>query len=345
MDRRLLGNILIVKLLVLFGSGLLMYFKPFNKVVASVHTAFGLLFILAMVFHIINNKKPLYNYLSGKRKSSLQKLQSPLIAGITMVVVTALCLNLPIFNEVYNFGNELRNKQLGKSENQFDYQIITLNNEQKGLHFEIELKKGNAFQYPLFAIWLEDSLGNYLETLYISRVIASSSYDYGTKVDGAWKSAVKRRPEALPYWSHKRGIQAADGLYVPLNNSQDIDAVSGATPTGNFIIKSNSKLNKLNNYKVMLEVNQSYDWNTYYSEDRFPDDEIYSGTGQVGQPSLIYATSISPKVLENKSYSFMNLVGHGHHSGKNGTLFTDLSKITTAKEIADRIILSINQTP
>ncbi|WP_338731195.1 DUF4405 domain-containing protein [Mangrovimonas cancribranchiae] len=341
MDRRLLGNILVFTLLVLLASGLLMYFNPFSKIVASIHTVFGFLFIFAMAFHIINNKKPLYNYLSGKRKSSLQKLQSPLIIVVTTVIVTALCLNLPIFNKVYNFGNELRNKQLGKVENQLDYQIINLNNEQNGLQFEIELKKGDAFQYPLFAIWLEDSIGNYLETLYISRVISSSSYDYGNKVNGTWEAAIKRRPEALPYWSHKRGIKAADGLYVPLNNAQDIDAVSGATPTGNFIIQLNSKLEKLNNYKVMLEVNQSYDWNTYYSEDRFPEDKIYSGTGQVGQPSLIYASYVHDEDIKTKPYHFMTLVGHGHHSGKNGKLYTDLSNITTAKNIADRIILNI----
>ena len=78
MDRRLLGNILLILLLVMLGSGMLMYLMPFDKGVASIHTFFAMLFMLAMVFHILNNKKPLKNYISGKRLSILKKLQFPL---------------------------------------------------------------------------------------------------------------------------------------------------------------------------------------------------------------------------------------------------------------------------
>jgi hypothetical protein len=342
MNRRLVGNILIIILVVLLGSGMAMYLVPFSKGLASLHTVFGILFVLAMVFHIINNKKPLFNYITGNRKPRFQKLQAPLIFSIITALAFGLYFNIPLLNGIYNFGNQLRNQKLGKVETTFEYEVIKLTNA-NGLHnFEIELKKGNAFQYPLFAIWLEDRLGNYLETLYISRVIASSTFDYGKNVDGKWHSAVRRRPEALPYWSHKRGIKASDGLYVPLNNVTDIDAVSGPTPTGNFIIKSKSNLNDLKQYKVMLEVNQSYDWNSYYTKDKFPNDEIYSGSGQVGQPSLIYTTEMSPRDIKDNSYKIMQLIGHGHHSGKNGNLYKDLSHISTAKRIIDRVILKVH---
>lgn len=342
MNRRLLGNVLIVILLVLLGSGIAMYIIPFSKGLASLHTVFGFLFVLTMVFHIINNKKPLFNYITGNRKPRFQKLQAPFIFSIIVALAFGLYFNIPLLNGVYNFGNQLRNKKLGKVKTPFEYEVIELSNANGHHNFEIELKKGNAFQYPLFAIWLEDSLGNYIETLYISRVIASSTFDYGKNVDGKWQSAVKRRPEALPYWSHKRGIKASDGLYVPLNNATDIDAVSGATPTGNFIIKSKSDLNDLKHHKVMLEVNQSYDWNNYYTKDKFPDDDIYSGSGQVGQPSLIYATEVSPLNIKDNTYKIMQLIGHGHHSGKNGNLYKDLSHISTAKQIIDRVILKVH---
>ncbi|MCK0189158.1 hypothetical protein [Arenibacter sp. F20364] len=146
--------------------------------------------------------------------------------------------------------------------------------------------------------------------------------------------------ESLPYWSHKRGIKAEDGLYMPMGNSADIDANSGATPTGNFIIHANSEIAK-GNYKILMELNQSYDWNEFYTKDKFPEDEIYSGSGQVGQPSLIYASEIAPKDFDAKTYKLMELIGHGHYSGKNGGLYEDLSQITTAKQIADRIIITI----
>ncbi len=91
----------------------------------------------------------------------------------------------------------------------------------------------------------------------------------------------------------------------------------------------------------MVEINQSFDWNSYYSENKFSDDEIYSGSGKVGQPSLIYAAEISKSEITSPVHKVMNLIGHGHHSGKDGKLYTDLSRITTAKNIAERIILTL----
>lgn len=341
MTRRLLGNVLIAVLLILSISGVLMYFTPFTKNIASLHTFFALLFILAMVFHIMNNKLPLSNYITGKRQSKLKKFQSPLVFLIILLITLGLYFNAPILNQLYAFGNQIRNKQIGKTEETFDYQIIELEKAVGNYKISVELKKGKAFQYPLFAIWAEDSIGNYIETLYISRVISSSTFDYGKKVNDNWESAVIRRPEALPYWSHKRGIHASDGLFIPLNGAPDLDAVSGATATDNFIVKSKSDFNNLNNYRILLEVNQSYDWNEYYTQDKFPNDKIYSGSGQVGQPSLVYATEIKNTKLKSTNHKIMNLIGHGHHSGKDGKLYKDVSQITTAKNIAERIILTL----
>jgi hypothetical protein len=337
MDRRLLGNILIITLVILSGSGILMYFSPFEKNIASLHTFFALLFILAMVFHIINNKLPLTNYIKGKRLSKLKKFQNPLVLIIGVLITVGLYTDTPVLNKLYSWGNEIRNEQLGKTAETYDYQIIDLDKKVGKQKLSVELKKGTAFQYPLFAIWAEDSIGNYIETLYISRVISSSTFDFGKKVDDNWESAIVRRPEALPYWSHKRGVEASDGLYVPLHGAPDLDAVSGATPTSNFVVNSKLNFKKKSNYKIVLEVNQSYDWNEFYTKDKFPNDKIYSGSGQVGQPSLIYTTEMN--ALEK--YRLMKLIGHGHHSGKNGKLYPDLSNITTAKNIADRIIVSI----
>ena len=341
MDRRILGKILILNFLVLLGSGFLLYFKPFAKHVASTHTFFGFMFILALGFHFFNNKNSLSMYLAKMGKTRFQKLESPLILSILGLMLFGLYFGLPVMHGIYDFGNKLRNSQLGKEESFLDYEIISLKEVQGRQKIEIELKKGPAFQYPLFAIWIEDSTGNYIETVYISRVISSSTYDFGEQVHGAWTPQIKRRPEALPYWSHKRGVKAADGLYVPLNNSMDIDGVSGATPTGNFILKTNSKIQDLKNYRILMEVNQSYDWNDYYSEEQFPQDQVYSGSGQVGQPSLIYSSTLPEKKSDTQSYQIMKLIGHGHHSGKDGRLFRDLSKVTTAKQIVDRAIVHL----
>ena len=73
--------------------------------------------------------------------------------------------------------------------------------------------------------------------------------------------------------------------------------------------------------------------------DSFPDDAVYSGNGFSAQPSVIYSAQIdfssSTKIIP------MALVGHGHHSGKNGAIATDVSNLTTALNIVDRIIIDI----
>ncbi len=40
----------------------------------------------------------------------------------------------------------------------------------------------------------------------------------------------------------------------------------------------------------------------------------------------------------------MKPIGHGHHSGINGDIDTDLSNITTALELIDRAIIEIIPT-
>ena len=341
MNRRLLGNILIILFLILSGSGTFMYFTPFKKNIASLHTFFALLFILFIVVHLINNIRPLAGYISGEKQPKQKKILSLIVFPIAIAIATGLYFNVPVLSKLYAFGNQMRNSQVGKAEETFEYQVINLDQSPGDKSISIELKKGNAFRYPLFAIWVEDSVGNYIETLYISKAISSSTFRNGKKVGDKWQPDIKRRPEALPYWSHKRGIKASDGLYVPLNGAPDLDAVSGATPTSNFIVKSKANINKSNSCRVFVEINQAFDWNEYYTKDKFPDDKIYSGSGYVGQPSLIYAADIHPKDFEQTTHKILKLIGHGHHSGQNGELYEDLSNVTTAKSIADRIILTI----
>ncbi|NME72034.1 DUF4405 domain-containing protein [Flammeovirga aprica] len=343
MNRRILGNILLAVILILSVSGLVLYFTPHQKATTSIHTLFGFVFLLSIVFHIINNKVPIKNYLKGKGKgkSKYKPLQAPLIFIIATGVSIGILYQVPHFNSLYDWGNEFRNQQIGKEEQTFDYEIIDLD-QKLGKHtISVEFKKGKSFRHPLIAIWVEDTLGNYIETLYISQSISSSTFQIGKKVGDGYAPATVRRPEALPYWSHKRGIKASDGLYIPLESAPDLDGVSGATPLNNFIISSKSNLENNGPFKILMEFNQSFDWNEYYSKDRFPDDKIYSGSGAVGQPSMIYKATINPEDLNHKTYKLMELIGHGHHSGQNGNLYTDLKNITTAKEIADRIILSI----
>jgi hypothetical protein len=88
-----------------------------------------------------------------------------------------------------------------------------------------------------------------------------------------------------------------------------------------------------------LEINQSFDFNEFYSSDRYPDDPIYSGNGYSAQPSVVYEAIID--TTASQRYFPMAVVGRGHHSGQDGKLYQELDRLTTALELVDRVIVEI----
>lgn len=215
--------------------------------------------------------------------------------------------------------------------------VVTTNPEGKGEAITVELTRGKSFYYPLFAIWIEDTSGNYIQTLYVAKSVATGIFRFGKEGKNRWIEAPKRAPQTLPFWAHKRGIQASDGLFVPDSASSVPDAYSGPTPVRGFVLKSHADNPLPRHFKVLLEINQNWDWNEYWTNDKYPDDENYKMSCQ---PSLVYEADINLKSPE-EIYR-MNPVGHGHYSGKTGELFPDLSTLTTALQIAEAVFVRIN---
>jgi hypothetical protein len=223
------------------------------------------------------------------------------------------------------------------SEVQNEKIVLTTNSEGKGPEIIVDLQKGESFYYPLFAIWLEDTDGRYIQTLYVAKSVATGYFKYAKQEGNKWIGGFKRAPQSLPYWSHKRGIAASDGLFVPDSESAVPDAYTGATPTTSFILTSHADGIIPEKYKVMLEINQNWDWNEYWTNNKYPDDENYRMSCQ---PALVYETVIDTKIPRD-SY-LMNPVGHSHYSGRTGELFPGLSTLTTALKIVDSVTVRLN---
>ena len=330
--------------IIIAATGVFMYLRPYDKVTSSIHTFFGLAFLLLAALHLKNNWVALKNYSKEKKKGARFSLTKPFVAIslIMSISLVGLFSSLPPFSSFYEWGNGFRNEQVGKTIKGSEFELIRLPNALGEIAVEVEVKKGPAFQYPLFVIWAEDMEGNYLQTLYVSRSIATSVFQYGKKAGDQWEPAVVRRPEALPRWSHKRGVKSVDGYYLPVGGNQDddLDGYTGATPFNDFMLNTKLQQREKPAVRIFLEVNQSYDWNEYYNQNRFPGDEVYSGSGKVGQPAIVYSAEIFLKEGSKQSY-FLEPVGHSHHSGETGELFADLSNISTALEIVDRVIITI----
>lgn len=214
--------------------------------------------------------------------------------------------------------------------------LIT-NNMGEGQKLQIIFTPGAEHNHPLFAFWVEDMEGNFIQTLYVSESIAKGLFKYGDKSTGHWQEGEVERPAALPYWAHKRHILNEKGNYMPTASQPVVDAYSGATPKGDFVIFTRSDKALSGKFRVMAEINQSWDWNTYWTNNRFPDDRDYISSAQ---PALVYEVVVDAN--ESGTYEFTP-VGRSHHAGKSGELFTDLETLTTALEIAQSIKLILKE--
>ena len=205
----------------------------------------------------------------------------------------------------------------------------------KGDLLKIDFQRGAEHNHPLMAVWIEDTAGHYLQTLYVAESIAKGVFGHGDKSTGKWMPGPIRRPAALPVWAHNRGVKEADGLYVPTQETAIPDAYTGATPPSNFVLFARTDKPLPDTFYVYFEINQTWDWNYYWTNNKFPDDEEYKTSCQ---PALVYRTEMSCK--NGRQPYELKLTGHSHYSGENGEIYPDLSTITTAKDITKSIRVS-----
>jgi hypothetical protein len=183
---------------------------------------------------------------------------------------------------------------------------------------------------PQFAVWIEDTSGNYISTLFVTKRIAKEG----------WRSnGGNRRKEALPHWCHQRGVIYDDGLYLPTKEKPLTDGISGATPKSGIQLKL-QPTDDLRQFVIKAEFNHSIDFNDSFPESAKEGDGNYSGGNMgSGQPALVYAATID---LDNEIKEYqLQLIGHSSPDGSQGNIYSDLSGITSADKIVKEIIIKI----
>jgi len=205
-----------------------------------------------------------------------------------------------------------------------------------GPALELEMIRGESHNHPLMAIWVESLEGQFIQTLYVAESIAKGMFQHGDATRGFWMPGEIQRPAALPYWSHKRGIKNEQGLYLPTPTNPVPDAYTGATPAQSSILHTKLDEPGITKFRVLFEINQTWDWNEFWTNNKFPDDEEYKSSCQ---PAVVYSAIID---LENPQQEYpMTIIGRSHHSGANGELFSDLETLSTALHIAESIKVRI----
>jgi hypothetical protein len=161
---------------------------------------------------------------------------------------------------------------------------------------------------PQVAVWLENTEGEYLDTIYVTARAENRN----------WRMAPKEgRLEALPVWYHLKQGSA--------------DAVSSATTTANTVTYGSGIAARLpaGTYVVMLETNRSYDWNHRYSK---------NNAGVSGQPSLVYRAEIT--IGGDRTEARFTPIGTGSVDGTDGDIRPGLEDIDTALELFSSMTVS-----
>ncbi len=213
---------------------------------------------------------------------------------------------------------------------------ITSNSNGTGPKLEIEMTRGDGHNHPLMAIWVESESGEFIQTLYVAESIGKGIFQHGDASKGFWMPGEIRRPAALPRWSHQRGIKAEDGFYLPTPQDPVADAYTGPTPDKNFILHTRLNEPIEGKFRVLFEINQTWDWNDYWTNNKYPEDDEYKTSCQ---PALVYMAIIEP--AKGEEAYLMEIIGRSHFSGADGELYSDLETMTTALHIAEDIVIRI----
>lgn len=365
--------------IVILVTSVLMFFKPHTPLVALVHTGIGFLLLTIAIWHLKNNFSSLKAYFKLRQSKSGAAfglaLPIAVLCGATMIGL-AITQSAP-FLTLYEWGNKVRAGE--KSEEKIQFSYVRVNNTKVGAQgnkLVIDLRKGPYFRWPQYALWLETMEGEFIQPLYITEKLANNRFvvkqtlrdkrevlnsDVSGYDDETWgkvfaeeyspETADQRvRPESLPVFLHQLNSKLPNTIFSPADEivserastkQPATDAFAGATILDNFLLSSRATKPLPDKYRIRFEINQAFDFNKYYSSDRFPGDPIYSGNGYSAQPSVIYEAIVDAQT--SQQYYPMTLIGHGHHSGADGKIYTDIDNLTTSKDIIDRIIVEVQK--
>ncbi len=221
-----------------------------------------------------------------------------------------------------------------KPKNITEPEVVNCQLQGSGKNLSLSVYSGQSHNHPTFAIWVEDNKGHMIQPLFVTRAIATGLFPRAEVAPLVWDTLPGKidRPSALPYYSHK--LKA----YHNQHHQSDylIDGCSGATPKADFTLNTQLASTQTDTFNILVEVNQTWDWNKYWNNTLYPDDLNYKYSCQ---PALVYHARVI--TTDTTTVYTLTPIGHSHYSGQNGNLYPDLSTITTAKQIFDIIQLTV----
>lgn len=172
-------------------------------------------------------------------------------------------------------------------------------------NISIAINPGEYFKKraPQIAVWIETSNGKFIDTLFVTKKAAQNKWIGSPKLG---------RPESLPDWYKSKGQNPAKEI-----SKDELDATTSATPKKGIVINKKITLEKNTNYIIFCQVNQSFDYNNFWTK---------KNSGVDGQPAVLYSGNINSNEPEKEiSLQLSNLQ----------------KEITTADKILDSVFVII----
>lgn len=173
---------------------------------------------------------------------------------------------------------------------------------------------------PQFAIWLENAHQGAIRTVWVTEKTGTGDWGGGTT-----------RPVSLPYWASRWNIETQSQSF-PTPENPVVDAVTGATPKGEFSVEATVPAKSVWNY--FIETNVSGDYNDDFPAEGKDGKKDRNGNGQ---PSIIYKGQITASPTR---HSTPNLIGRTDQFQNVKEINPDLKGITTAKDLFSLIEVS-----
>ncbi|MHC4116858.1 MAG: hypothetical protein ACYSWO_05055 [Planctomycetota bacterium] len=166
---------------------------------------------------------------------------------------------------------------------------------------------------PQFAIWIEDSAGEKIRTVWVSEKTGAGSWGGKTV-----------RPVSLPFWA-SRWQKETGNSGDPTPENPAADAVTEATPKNNLICRT--EVPGGTRWNCFIEVNVSGDFNDSFVAASKDGKRDRNGNGQ---PSIIYKASIKASPGGSSS---PKLIGRTDQFESVSSIIADLEGITDAKNL------------
>ncbi len=213
-------------------TGLLIYFGQGSHVVEHTHAWFGVMFVAAAVFHILNNWPSLKGYAQERRTGKFQK-EFFLPTAVAGVFALGIGFGLPVFDDLANAGKRLFAGPRPPRVERLTFEEVQTNQQTPGQPLTLILQKSKEAQFPVMAVWVEDSAHRFVENLFVpGQVLTPKEGGEGPPQPAPFA------PATLPGWQAKATVQQPN--------------FERATPGDPFVLKT--KTSAKGRYFVLLEV-------------------------------------------------------------------------------------------